>query len=151
MIDRLSDCANEMYKLFIIFNRPVNGHMTIDDYKARELVRKLVSQSVNQSVSQSVIHSVSQSVSRSISQPVSQSASQSVSHSINQPVSQSVIQSVNQSASQSVSQSVSHSVYTELTREHLDCSMALRELYSYRSPSVYLCVSLSFLFRSIYL
>ena len=54
MIDRLSDCTNEMYKLFIMFIRPVNGHMTIDDYKARELVRKSICQSVSQSVSQSV-------------------------------------------------------------------------------------------------
>ena len=58
MIDRLSDCTNDMYKLFIMFNRPVNGHMTIDDYRARELVRKSVSQSASQLVSQSVSQSV---------------------------------------------------------------------------------------------
>ena len=47
MIDRLSDCTNDMFKLFIMFIRPVNGHMTIDDYKAREHVRKSVIQSIN--------------------------------------------------------------------------------------------------------
>ena len=72
MIDRLGDCTNEMYKLFIMFIRPVNGHMTIDDYKAREHVRKLVIQPASQSISQSV------------SQPVSQSSSQSVIHSASQ-------------------------------------------------------------------